>query len=1077
MLNALMQKRSPYSRKPVGTFLAGLAFVVSLSGSAVALTFEPVQNLSENSVIATVGTSPDIAVDGSNVAVAWQDGQRIQSAGCVCNILFRRSTDGGVTWVPPLDQSAVNLSDDPTFSSFATPPRVVVSGSTVMVFWVHWYWGTFVYRRSTDGGATFGPIQTLGTEASAISPGRFQVVMSGSSVHVIWGNGDAAFPIGAVRYTRSTNGGATFESPVVLWAPTQPFYGAGYLNLAVSENLVAVAWTNSAGGQTLFRASTDGGATFGNTVDLSAPLTSPQYPEIAISGSSIHVVWNVYPVAGQADLLYRRSTDGGMTFESMQSLSGTGFAFAGKIRASGSNVYVAWPDIDGLRMRRSTDNGSSFETVRILSQIPGGIPEIAVKDSNVYVGWIGWVSSPAGEAPRDILFRRTTDGGVTWDPPLDQDPDNLSADDGDSNLPRIALGDSTVFVIWNANTVPGGIEFGYFDVFLRRAAVAPGVVVPANPVWTNTGLTLSPGDTVKISASGAWSYGAGLIGPDGDPTGCCHWDDFQHFDDGDKGRLIAFIGNDPYQGRWGDASFFPQYSGYISIGSAQTFTATVGGMLWLGMNDDAVSRVVGDNTGSFTATISVVPGEGGNPPVISVNPNLLDFGTVIAGSFKDLDLTVQNAGGDTLTGTASAISPFSVIAGSPFSLAAGQTQTIRVRFSPTSGVPFMSNVMVASNGGDASVSVRGEGNNRPSVSALGQFKEDGKTAIPEGGKTGQSTVVFKAQVSDPDGDQVRLELELRQTNETFIGVPTPETISHFAASGSQVPIYRAGLVAGSYRWFARALDARGAASNWVEFGQAVNTDFVVAGAPPPASATPIRLVLSFDPSANLLLIYSKPPLISNVERIVTDLQIINLRETWLFVRRQGNLVASDEKIPYVFLLGPHAQKTFTNVEFARDQFIAFAASKAGAIGVDQFVPLLTVAIDLTARGLFGLQVPVDAFDTTPNLLPLATGLTEKLAEKLAKLAGEFLAGRVQYLPVAMLQFSGGLDYSDPGVRQLIEEIFKSTTTVEEWVKVLSESLEGLIQIVQLPDHYVLFKTLAQGTITAGQEGYVALAAK
>jgi len=63
--------------------------------------------------------------------------------------------------------------------------------------------------------------------------------------------------------------------------------------------------------------------------------------------------------------------------------------------------------------------------------------------------------------------------------------------------------------------------------------------------------------------------------------------------------------------------------------------------------------------------------------------------------------------------------------------------------------------------------------------AASQYRSDEVTVIPEGGTTPESTVVFKATVSDPDGDSVRLEIELRQIGEAFTGEPTPETISDF----------------------------------------------------------------------------------------------------------------------------------------------------------------------------------------------------------------------------------------------------------------------------------------------------------
>jgi hypothetical protein len=110
--------------------------------------------------------------------------------------------------------------------------------------------------------------------------------------------------------------------------------------------------------------------------------------------------------------------------------------------------------------------------------------------------------------------------------------------------------------------------------------------------------------------------------------------------------------------------------------------------------------------------------------------------------------------------------------------------------------------------------------------AASQHRSDGTTVIPEGGATPESTVVFKATVSDPDGDSVRLEIELRQIDEDFTGEPTPETISDFVLSGSQVIITRYSLVDGGYKWRYRAKDSKGATSSWVEFGTQGNIDFI-----------------------------------------------------------------------------------------------------------------------------------------------------------------------------------------------------------------------------------------------------------
>jgi parallel beta-helix repeat protein len=124
-------------------------------------------------------------------------------------------------------------------------------------------------------------------------------------------------------------------------------------------------------------------------------------------------------------------------------------------------------------------------------------------------------------------------------------------------------------------------------------------------------------------------------------------------------------------------------------------------------------------------------------------------------------------------------------------------------------------------------------NQSPMVSNLGQFKSDGITPIIEGGITTElspdnpynSLVVFKAVLSDPDNDDVKLEVELKEYNQSFDGQNIIQ--SDFISSGNIATITRYGLIEGKYKWRARAIDSRGAVSEWMEFGEVGNVDFEV----------------------------------------------------------------------------------------------------------------------------------------------------------------------------------------------------------------------------------------------------------
>lgn len=96
-------------------------------------------------------------------------------------------------------------------------------------------------------------------------------------------------------------------------------------------------------------------------------------------------------------------------------------------------------------------------------------------------------------------------------------------------------------------------------------------------------------------------------------------------------------------------------------------------------------------------------------PVLFLSPSSLEFGTVAVGSSKDLNITVQNTGGGTLTGSSITSAPFSIVGSNSFSLTANESKVITVRFSPTSAATFNGNVNFTSNGGNASLLVQGEG--------------------------------------------------------------------------------------------------------------------------------------------------------------------------------------------------------------------------------------------------------------------------------------------------------------------------------------------------------------------------------
>ena len=138
----------------------------------------------------------------------------------------------------------------------------------------------------------------------------------------------------------------------------------------------------------------------------------------------------------------------------------------------------------------------------------------------------------------------------------------------------------------------------------------PPITVTANPLWTDSGLSVTIGQMLAISAPGTWCWGAWT---DADGTDSGSTDVF--LAGANQGSLIAYVGtNLPYcdstgADRWGDTNYFPRPAGngYWLAGKKANIITDRTGELWFLINDDAVSKNIGDNSGSLEVTVLVKP--------------------------------------------------------------------------------------------------------------------------------------------------------------------------------------------------------------------------------------------------------------------------------------------------------------------------------------------------------------------------------------------------------------------------------------------------------------------------------------
>jgi hypothetical protein len=118
----------------------------------------------------------------------------------------------------------------------------------------------------------------------------------------------------------------------------------------------------------------------------------------------------------------------------------------------------------------------------------------------------------------------------------------------------------------------------------------------------------------------------------------------------------------------------------------------------------ADSRVLDPSTSSGADYWKLLGGTSGGSSTIAISPSSQNFGTVLVGATADTTFTVQNPGTTSVSGSASVSPPFAIVSGSPYTLAAGQSQVVTVRFAPTAaGAATQSVSFTGGSGANATV--------------------------------------------------------------------------------------------------------------------------------------------------------------------------------------------------------------------------------------------------------------------------------------------------------------------------------------------------------------------------------------
>jgi hypothetical protein len=278
---------------------------------------------------------------------------------------------------------AVNVSRSP--ATFSWLPRLALtpgSPERVLVLWQEIIFsggshgGDILFARSDDGGASFSEPRNLSSSVGGDGKGRIN--------RDVWHNGSLDLAAGA-------------------------------------DGSVYAAWTEYEGALWVAR-SRDGGSFSRVKIEEDKPARAPSLA-LAPDGT-LYLAWTVGE-DDAADLRFAASTDGGASFSTPRIVErSTGYSDAPKLAVDRAGVlHLAYAESSGgpfdryrVRYARSRDRGRSFEPSRLLSNVNGAFPSLAVDDrGGVYVLWE--LFHDHRHRPRGLGLALSRDGGASFTRP------------------------------------------------------------------------------------------------------------------------------------------------------------------------------------------------------------------------------------------------------------------------------------------------------------------------------------------------------------------------------------------------------------------------------------------------------------------------------------------------------------------------------------------------------------------------------------------------------------------------------------------------------------------------------------
>lgn len=267
------------------------------------------------------------------------------------------------------------------------------------------------------------------------------IASNGLTLHVVWEDSRAGNY--EIYYKRSTDAGISWDADKRL---TQDTSYSEYPCIAVSGESVHVVWPDKRTGnyEIYYKRSTNSGLTWEQDKRISFGFSSAWHPNITALGSEVHIVWDM--LAGNEEIYYIRSTNNGNNWGLETRLTNfTANSIGPSVSASGNFVHVVWHDgRDGnaeIYYKRSDDNGIAWGNDRRITNEPSVsiYPSITSSGSDVHIVWYD-----ERNFIRSVHHNRSTDNGSNWGAET-----KLTSDSAFPQSPSIVSSGQLLHIVWD----------------------------------------------------------------------------------------------------------------------------------------------------------------------------------------------------------------------------------------------------------------------------------------------------------------------------------------------------------------------------------------------------------------------------------------------------------------------------------------------------------------------------------------------------------------------------------------------------------------------------------------------------